>query len=241
MLGHLGHQSTIQRLADRHGKQTQTQGAVSPETLPSVPCVVCGGIDFWSDVYDRFHCGGQGFGCEPIPGPRLVRQRFRLVDTPGGVQLWDLAYELPGEGPWLETAGEWLQYRGPQGELRTVRKGLEYDQSYGPAPGQTWWDWWNSLPESPTPEPIVLRECHWCGKVQWWQSKVYPDVVRCGNCYPPVNPLTVRRITPEQSISIRLVARARARPEDGQTGQQTTDGAGWKRKRAKARRTKWIK
>jgi hypothetical protein len=29
------------------------------------------------------------------------------------------------------------------------------------------------------------RVCSWCGRREWWQSKAWPDVVRCGWCSAP--------------------------------------------------------
>jgi hypothetical protein len=33
--------------------------------------------------------------------------------------------------------------------------------------------------------------CDWCGRSDWWRSKAWPDVVRCGWCFPPVPGLPV--------------------------------------------------
>lgn len=41
------------------------------------------------------------------------------------------------------------------------------------------------------PEPAAVRvvsgagACYWCGRSDWWRSKAWPDVIRCGNCCPP--------------------------------------------------------
>ena len=35
------------------------------------------------------------------------------------------------------------------------------------------------------PEPSSA--CPWCGRRDWWRSRVWPDVVRCGWCSPPAS------------------------------------------------------
>ena len=36
--------------------------------------------------------------------------------------------------------------------------------------------------------------CPWCGRREWWRSRTWPDVVRCGWCSPPVPGVPVERL-----------------------------------------------
>ncbi len=49
------------------------------------------------------------------------------------------------------------------------------------------WPAWEDLPEPPesVPADATARACWWCGQREWWRSKAWPDVVRCGWCSPP--------------------------------------------------------
>lgn len=53
--------------------------------------------------------------------------------------------------------------------------------------------------------------CPWCGQREWWQSLVWPDVVRCGWCSPPAPGVAVERLR---------------RPEAGPVGESVAQAAG---------------
>ncbi len=53
--------------------------------------------------------------------------------------------------------------------------------------------------------------CPWCGRRDWWRSKAWPDVVRCGWCSPPAPGVAVVWLS---------------RPESGPVGKSVAQEAG---------------
>jgi hypothetical protein len=88
------------------------------------------------------------------------------------------------------------------------------------SPAQTVW-----LPEAFGPEPPqadccpaevpAKRHCSWCGGTRFWQSLAWPDVVRCGTCYPPSCPDQVRFLDREEYL---------VWPGNGEVGQPGPSG-----------------
>jgi len=49
--------------------------------------------------------------------------------------------------------------------------------------------------------------CQWCGRREWWRSKAWPDVVRCGWCSPPAPGVAVEWLSrPEAGPAEKSVA-----------------------------------
>ena len=55
--------------------------------------------------------------------------------------------------------------------------------------------------EEQLPDPLPFRRqlkpCSWCRRGdRLWQSKQWPDVIRCGHCCPPAHPGQVYQLPP---------------------------------------------
>jgi hypothetical protein len=56
------------------------------------------------------------------------------------------------------------------------------------------------------------RPCCWCGRREWWRSKAWPDLVRCGWCSPPAPGVQVEWLNKPVSAQLEQTNRRSARP-----------------------------
>lgn len=136
----------------------------------AAPCPVCGSPGFWLDVYDGGpHCRG----CNPPPGPSLVKARVWVVGQPGH-QRWEREGEIQpdlADDPGGREVQTWLIDHGGVYDVRVTARRGRVDQSrlvgelgryspplvYGPVGDLTFEEWLDRV-EVPWPDQQAVGE-----------------------------------------------------------------------------------